>query len=264
VGSIGAPVIGLAARWKEAAMPDLTINGYKHHYEEVGSGEPMIFIAGTRFDSAKDWVGYMERNAKGFRVIMPDLRGMAGSEHTTDVKGEDWVSDLAALLDELGVDSLHVAGETLGTRVVTRFAFEHPERVKTLVLNGAIAFSYAEGDAERSAQTADMPQDRLDSMKYHHGDDALAVNEFYLSLHAQAGFHAYYDLRKIASQVQAPTLLLRGDVDDDRHPIAHSTELHALMPNSWLQIFANTRFNGMTNRPEESWALIRQLFAEAG
>ena len=46
-------------------MPDTTINGYKHHYEDVGSGEPMLFLAGTRFDSAKTWVPFMERNAGG-------------------------------------------------------------------------------------------------------------------------------------------------------------------------------------------------------
>ena len=241
-------------------MPDLTINGYKHHYEEVGTGPDMVFVAGTRYDSAKAWVPYMERNAAGYRVILPDLRGMAGSEHTTDVKGEDWVKDLAALLDELGIDSAHIVAETLGTRVAARFGYEHPRRTKTLVLNGAIAFSYPEGDQERRAQ----PPERVEAMKEHHGDDAAAINEFYLDLHAQPAFHAYYDLRKFAAHIQAPTLLLRGDVDDDRHPIAHSTELHALIPSSRLQIFAATGFNGMTNRPEESWALIRQLTTDAG
>jgi len=238
-------------------MPDLTINGYKHHYEDVGSGTPMLFIAGTRFDSAKSWVQYMERNASGFRMIMPDLRGMADSEHTTDVKGQDWVDDVAALLDGLKIDSVHVGAETLGTRVAVRFAVAYPERAKSLILNGAIAYSYAEGDSERAKE----PQDRIDSMKRHHGEDAAAINDFYLDLHSKPEFHEYYDLRKIASQVQVPTLLLRADVDDDRHPISHSTELHALIPNSQLHIFAGTKFNGMTNRPEESWALIRALVA---
>ena len=236
-------------------MPDVTINGYKHHYEDVGSGIPMVFIAGTRFDAAKAWVPYMERNASGFRMIMPDIRGMADSEHTTNVKGEDWVNDLAALLDELKIDAVHVAAETLGTRVAVRFAVAYPERTKSLVLNGSIAYSYAEGDTERSNQ----PQDRIDSMKQYHGEDAAAINDFYLDLHSKPEFHEYYDLRKIAAQVEAPTLLMRGDVDDDRHSIAHSTELHALMPNSQLQIYAGTKFNAMTNRPEESWALIRSF-----
>ncbi|MEE8519165.1 MAG: alpha/beta hydrolase [Dehalococcoidia bacterium] len=241
-------------------MPDTTINGYRHHYEEVGQGEPMVFMAGTRFDSAKAWVPFMEKNAAGFRVIMPDPRGMAGSEHTTDVKGKDWVDDLVALLDELGLDKVHLLAETLGTRVLTRFAADHPERVRTLTLNGAIAYSYPEGDAERSGQ----PQSRIESMIQHHGDDAAEVNAFYLKLHADQAFHDYYDLRKVAANVKAPTLLMRGDVDDDRHPIAHSTELHALIPNSRLQIFANTPFNGMTNHVDEAWALVRQHVADAG
>ena len=142
-------------------MPDLKINGYKHHYEDVGNGTPMIFIAGTRFDAARNWVEYMERNASGFRVIMPDIRGMAQSEHTNDVEGADWVSDLGALLDELSIDSIHLAAETLGTRIITRFAFENPSRAKSLTLNGAIAYSYPGGDDERRNQ----PQSRIDAMK---------------------------------------------------------------------------------------------------
>jgi pimeloyl-ACP methyl ester carboxylesterase len=241
-------------------MPDTTINGYKHHYEDVGSGAAMVFIAGTRFDSAKAWVEYMRKNARGFRVIIPDIRGMADSEHTTDVKGEDWVNDLAALLEELKIDSAHMAAETLGTRVAVRFALAYPERTKSLILNGSIAYSYPEGDSERSNQ----PQARIDSMKYHHGEDAAAINEFYLDLHSKPEFHEYYDLRKIAAGVQAPALLMRGDVDDDRHPVAHSTVLHELMPNSQLQIYAGTKFNAMTNRPEESWALIRAFVEGVG
>lgn len=236
-------------------MPDTTINGYKHHWEEVGEGTPMLYVAGTRFDSAKKWVPYMRENAHGYKVIIPDIRGMAESEHTRDVKGEDWVKDVAGLLDHLGLDKVHFAAETLGTRIAVRFAVEYPDRVKSLILNGTIAYSYPEGDAERRAQ----PQDRIESMKQYHGEDAAEINEFYLDLHADPAFHEYYDLRTFAKQVTAPTLILRGDVDDDRHPISHSTEVHALIEDSWLQIFANTGFNALVNRPKESWALVDQL-----
>ena len=243
-------------------MPDLTINGYRHHYEETGDGPPMVFIAGTRFDAARDWVPYMRENAVGFRVVLPDPRGLADSEHTTDVAPEDWVKDLGALLDELGIDAVHLTAETLGTRIATRFAYERPERVRSLTLNGAIAYSYAGGDDERRQQTEGMPAERLEQLTQCHGADALAVNHFYLDLHAKAAFHEYYDLRKIAADVRAPTLLLRGDVDDQRHPVQHSVHLHGLMPNSRLQIFAGTPFNAMRSKPAESWALIRELTGE--
>ena len=98
----------------------------------------------------------------------------------------------------------------------------------------------------------------------HHGGDWQAVNQFYLDVHAKPEFHEYYDLRKIAQSVQAPTLLLRGDVDDALHPVAHSTEMHSLLPDSWLAIFPNTPFNAWRSRPRESWDLIRRFIAERG
>ncbi len=244
-------------------MPDLQINGYKHHYEEVGDGTPMVYIAGTRFDSAREWVPYMREHATGFKVIMPDIRGMADSEHTKDVTARSWVEDLGGFLDALTLDRVHLAAETLGTRIVTRFAMEHPERVRTLVLNGTIAYSNPEGDRHR-VQQADpsriTPEARARLERYH-GADALEVNQMYVRLHAEPEFQEYYDLRKVAPKVQAPALIMRGDVDDDVHPVAHSCELHALLPKSWLAIYPNTEFNALRGRPKETWALIREFIA---
>src|SRR5207247_6813633 len=52
-----------------ACMPTTKINGFALNYEQVGDGTPLVYIAGTRFDSAKMWVPYMERNAGGFHVL---------------------------------------------------------------------------------------------------------------------------------------------------------------------------------------------------
>ena len=65
-------------------MPAITVNGNKLNYEEVGSGDSLIYIAGTRYDSAHAWVDYMREYAKGFRVILPDPRGMGGSVRVAD------------------------------------------------------------------------------------------------------------------------------------------------------------------------------------
>lgn len=244
-------------------MPDLQINGYKHHYEEVGDGTPMLYIGGTRFDSAEKWVPHMQENAAGFRMIMPDIRGMAGSEHTFDVTPEDWVKDLATFLDELGIDRVLLAAETLGTRIVTRFAYEHPERVRALILNGLIAYSDPSGDEDRikAADPANLTPEAKARLEKYQGADYVDVNRFYVEMHAKHEFSSYYDLRTIAPSVQTPALILRGDIDDDRHPVAHSTDLHAALPDSWLAIYPNTGFNAMTSRPAEAWGLIREFVA---
>ena len=240
-------------------MPKLTVRGFSHNYEEVGEGEALIYIAGTRFDSAKSWAEPMREHSAGFRVILPDPRGLAGSAHVPTVEPTDWVDDLKDLLDQLGVASAHLAAETLGTRIVTRFAAKYPERVQTLILNGTIAYSSPGGDAQRAAALSDQ---RKRDLEYHHGADWENVNAFYLGLHARPEFHEYFDLRKVAPEVQAPVLLLRGDTDDPVHPIAHSVELHGLFPHSWLAIFPNTEFNALRGRPEEAWRLIREFVDE--
>ena len=62
--------------------------------------------------------------------------------------------------------------------------------------------------------------------------------------------------------MRAPTLVVRGDVDDSVHPVMHSAEMHRLLPKSRLAIFPNTEFNALRGRPTESWELINGFIAE--
>jgi len=215
----------------------------------------------------------MEQHAAGFHVILPDPRGLAGSVHVSTIEPHDWVDDLAALLDALQIQQVNLAAETLGTRIATRFAADYPDRVARLILNGTIAYSSPSGDAARRANAdasgreqlaSALSEERQRSMENHHGADWKAVNEFYLTLHDRADFHEYFDLRSVAPRIQAPTLLVRGDIDDPVHPVMHSVELHQLIPGSWLAIFPNTEFNALRARPQEAWELIRRFIAEKG
>jgi pimeloyl-ACP methyl ester carboxylesterase len=244
-------------------MPLLTINGQSLNYEELGSGEAFVYLAYTRFDSAAYWVDYMRTHAAGFRFILPDARGMGRSVHVPMIEPRDWVEDLLGLFDALQLERVHLASETLGSRVATRFAAEHPERVKSLILNAAIAYSSPEGDRARhaSADPANMAASRRELMQKLQGDDWEAVNRFYQDLHEREDFKSYYDLREVAPRVQVPTLIMRGDIDDPVHPVEHSTVVHQLVPTSWLAIFPNTEFNVLRAHPTESWTLIREFIA---
>lgn len=247
-------------------MPAIRVNGVSINYDEVGSGEPFVYLAYTRFDSAAHWVEYMRANATGFQVILPDARGMGLSTHLPMIEPKDWVDDLVALFDALKLERVHLASETLGSRVATRFAADHPDRVKTLILNGAIAYSSPEGDTSRrgSADPAKMPEARRELMKKLHGDDWEAVNQFYQDLHEREDFKSYYDLREVSPRVQAPTLVMRGDIDEPIHPVEHSVAVHQRVPDSWLAIYPNTEFNAMRAHPAETWALIREFIAAKG
>jgi pimeloyl-ACP methyl ester carboxylesterase len=245
-------------------MPELTLNGFKHYYEEVGQGPAMVFLACTIDDNAQRWVGHMAEHAAGFRVVIPDLRGLAGSAHTTQVSPADWVSDLGGLLDRLSIPSAHIVAETLGSRVAVRFAAESPRRVRTLILNGAIAASDSAGDAwrRRIFNLASLSSERKANLQKYQGDNWPQVLEFYLTMHEREDFKGYYDLLKVAPQVQAPTLITRGDIDDEVHPVAHSVALHKAISSSWLAIYPNTPFNVMTSKTKEFWGLVRTFIAE--
>jgi len=243
-------------------MPQIAINGFTANYDEVGSGTPLLYIAATRFDSAKGWLPHMREHATGFRMILPDPRGLAGSTHMASVEPSDWVNDLAAFLDQLKLPKVNLAAETLGTRIVTRFAAEYPDRVNTLILNGAIAFSSAGGDAQRASALSDQ---RKQDLEFHHGADWEAVNAFYINLHSRPEFHEYYDLRQAAERVKTPTLVMRGDAKNDPvHGVEHSLAVYERLENAWLAIFPNTEFNAIRGRPVEAWKLIREFVDQHG
>jgi pimeloyl-ACP methyl ester carboxylesterase len=61
-------------------MPEATINGHKHYWEEAGSGEPLIMLHGAASSSAA-LIMHLQGLARQFRVMMVDLRGLGRSSH---------------------------------------------------------------------------------------------------------------------------------------------------------------------------------------
>ena len=86
------------------------------------------------------WRGPMARLAeRGYRVIVPDQRGYAGSDKPTDVAAysvERLAGDAAALITTLGYDSAFVAAHDWGGAVAWELALRYPERVRRLAVIG--------------------------------------------------------------------------------------------------------------------------------
>jgi pimeloyl-ACP methyl ester carboxylesterase len=154
--------------------------------------------------------------------------------------------------------------ETLGTRVAVRFAADYPDRVKALLLNAVIAGSAPGGDEWRRKRfdPSSIDDATKKGVQHYQGDTWAEAIEFYLRLHERADFKTYYDLPTLAGKVTAPTLIMRGDIDEPVHSIEHAHIMHKGIVNSWLSIFPNTPFNVLTQRPQEAWALINQFIGE--
>ena len=108
----------------------VSAGGLRSHVALAGEGPPVLLLHGW----PQHW--YMWRDvipavAPHARVIAPDFRGFGWSEVPEDgYEKTQLARDMIALLDELGVDEVTVAGHDWGGYVGFLLATEHPDRIK--------------------------------------------------------------------------------------------------------------------------------------
>lgn len=115
-------------------------NGVRVHYNEAGSGAPVILIHGGG-PGAGGWSNYnrnMEPLSKHFRVICPDLPGFGKSDmKPLGSAMPGWYAEkMADFMRAIGLKKAHFIGNSLGGMVTLKLALEHPEMVDKMVLMG--------------------------------------------------------------------------------------------------------------------------------
>jgi pimeloyl-[acyl-carrier protein] methyl ester esterase len=107
---------------------------------EVGDGEPTLFLHGFSLCSAH-WAPLLAQ-LPSLRSIAIDMPGHGVSDGV-DFRGVDlrrWFKEmLIGILDELGLDSIHVVGHSQGAFIGLGLALDAPERVRSLVAIGTPA-----------------------------------------------------------------------------------------------------------------------------
>ena len=124
----------MAARRREAGeLQRLTVNGVSLAVEVRGDGPAVLFIHGYPMDRSI-WTHQLAA-LDGWTGIAPDLRGM-GQSDAPDLgyNMETYASDLAALLDLLGVDQVILVGHSMGGYIAFEFVRSWRDRVRGLVL----------------------------------------------------------------------------------------------------------------------------------
>jgi len=104
------------------------------YYETEGNGPPVVLVHGRTLN-LRVWDDQVPAFRQSFKVICYDRRGFGRSTGLPNRYTDP--SDLAALLDKLGVAKAHLVGMSQGGSVATSFAIEYPERVLSLVLQGS-------------------------------------------------------------------------------------------------------------------------------
>jgi YbgC/YbaW family acyl-CoA thioester hydrolase len=111
----------------------LTVNGVSLAVDVRGEGPAVLFVHGYPLDRTI-WTPQLEA-LDGWRRIAPDLRGM-GQSDAPDLgySMATYASDLAALLDTLGIERTVLCGLSMGGYVVFEFLRRWRNRASGLVL----------------------------------------------------------------------------------------------------------------------------------
>ncbi len=126
---------------RSAKAAGITLNYYEAGSgSEVGGGLPLVMLHGGG-PGASSWSNFgsaLPGFAASFRTLLVDQPGFGGSDKP-EVVGNYYrfaADHVAALLDELGIERIHLLGNSLGGGTAMRFALTYPERVGRLVLMG--------------------------------------------------------------------------------------------------------------------------------
>jgi pimeloyl-ACP methyl ester carboxylesterase len=217
-----------------------------------GEGFPLLLVHGFS-GSSLDWVDVVEPLARRRRVITFDHRGHGDSPNTGDAPTytfDQLLADMTSLVDRLGLDRFDLLGHSMGGIVAMRYALNHPERVRSLVLmdtaagatsrtsdfmRGGIELVRAKGTRAvydvvqlflGTGERADVMRDRL-CTKLEQMDPVafVALGEELLSYPSR--------LDQLAT-VDIPTTVVVGENDNGLRPAAD--ELAATVPGAVLVV----------------------------
>src|SRR4051794_27715392 len=131
-------------------MSRLGVDGVELHYDERGSGAPVVFSHGLLWSGAM-FDAEVEALCSRYRCIAYDHRGQGRSATSpTAYDMERLTDDAVALIEKLGAAPCHFVGLSMGGFVGMRLAARRPELLRTLTL----------------VETAADPEPRLNVPKY--------------------------------------------------------------------------------------------------
>jgi len=112
-------------------------DGIELAWHELGEGQPVVLLHGLFSDAETNWIRFghaAEIAARGFRAVMPDLRGHGTSARPHDPGAyppDILADDGLALIAHLGLTDYDLGGYSLGGRTAVRMVATgaRPERL---------------------------------------------------------------------------------------------------------------------------------------
>lgn len=260
----------LESKYLSAPTDVLDIAGTRLHVRDSGPGNaPAVIMLHGFGSSLHTWETWAGSFGDAFRVIRFDLpgSGLSPPDSTGDYSDARSLQLLAALMDRLGVPHASLVGNSIGGRIAWTFAAENPSRVDKLVLispDGFASPGFGYGRKPELPQVARLMRYALPRMLVRmnlapaFGDEVALTDDLvtrYYDLMLAPGARAamiarmeqtvLHDPIPLLRQIQAPTLLLWGELDR-LIPIANADDYLKAVPQVRL-----VRLPGIGHVPQE-------------
>lgn len=112
-----------------------------HDYTDPWKNAPTLILQHGFGRSGSFWYNMVPYLSRFYKVLCPTLRGLGDhfdmKNPDEKISAENYILDLVTLLDHLGLQDVHFAGESLGGIIGMYLAGMHPARVRTLSLFAA-------------------------------------------------------------------------------------------------------------------------------
>lgn len=244
-----------------------TDDGVNLHYEEVGSGTPVVFVHEFAGDY-RSWEPQLRYFSRRYRCIAFNARGYPPSDvpvSQNSYSQQRACEDIRSLLDGLELDKAHIVGLSMGGFATLHFGLTHPDRALSLLVAGCgygaerekrdgfraeadtIAGELRENGMKAFAERYSLGPSRVqfqnkDPRGWREFVDQLATHSAVGAAFTQLGVQkerpSLFDLEEELSAMTAPTLIVTGD--EDWPCLAPNVFLKRVIPSAALLVMPST------------------------
>lgn len=234
-----------------------TVNGLKMYYETHGTGQPLVLLHGSF-----SWATTYPPLSQGRQVIAIDMQGHG---RTADINRpfsfEQMADDTAALLKHLKIEQADVFGYGMGGTIGLALAIRHPALVRRLAITSA-AYRPVEESYPKDVLDAfrEMTPEKFAPKELKDPYDKMSPAPNWKGLVAkivqmEADFKGFS--KEQMKAIQAEVFIAAGDRYDVG--LEHLVEMHNLIPNSQLAIFANSDHQLLFTNPDKMLIPIKEF-----
>jgi len=283
---IDIPVEKLKEKYANSFSKFVDIDGMQVHYRVAGKGMPIVLIHGTG-SSLHTWDEWALKLKENYRVIRMDLPafGLTGPNKSRDYSIDKYTQFLQEFVAKLKLDSMILAGNSLGGNIAWNYASKNPEKVQKLILVNASGlptnksqpwiFKMAKIPFLNKLFLYITPKSIIeDNLKQVYQDDTKITDALITRFHdltlREGNRKAFIDRAKIdftpseaskkeqLQNLQTPTLLIWGAMDT-WIPVTNGKKMNALLPNSKLVVLQNSGHVPMEENPTESLRVLNEF-----